>query len=300
MGTSTWLREISGLDPRRDHLRIVYLVSCFEFPFDLTRADELAIYRTFAVPRIARLLDSTAEFTRRTQKRYDDTKLILSELVEHGYESERGAAALQRMNRIHGQFNIVNEDKLYVLSTLVYEPARWMQRYAYRPMTHPERLAIFYFWREVGQRMGIEGIPASYEDYERFNVDYERRMFQYTDAGHRVAAATRDLFIAWVLPRPLIGLARPAIHALMDDPLREALGFPKAPAWLRTFVARTLRNRSRMSRLFGDRRKPHLNTARRHGTYPRGYTLNDLGPPAGTRAGQFRQASGGPAPKGPE
>ena len=48
--------EIRGLDPRRDHLRIVYLDSCFEFPFDYTRADEFALYRTYAVPRIAGLL----------------------------------------------------------------------------------------------------------------------------------------------------------------------------------------------------------------------------------------------------
>lgn len=293
MGMSKALQEITRLDPERDHRRIVYLISCYEFPFDITRADEFAIYRTFAVPRIAKLLDSTAEFTQRTQKRYDDTKLFLSELVEHGYDSDRGVAALQRMNRIHSQFNISNEDYLYVLSTLVYEPARWTQQYAYRPMTEHERLATFYFWREVGRGMGIEDIPSKYSDFEVFNVDYERRVFQYTEAGHRVGSATRDMFLHWFLPRPLLGLGRPAIHALMDDPLREALGFPKAPPGMRKLIAGALRVRSRLSRLLGERRQPFLRTARRHRTYPQGYAIDDLGPLAGTRAGRFRKEDEG-------
>jgi hypothetical protein len=58
----------------RDHVRIVYLDACYEFPFDTTRALKLAFFRTFAVPRIAQLLASTGEVTDRALKRYDDTE----------------------------------------------------------------------------------------------------------------------------------------------------------------------------------------------------------------------------------
>ena len=47
------------------------------------------------VPRIAALLDRTGEFAPRAQKRYDDTELILVEIVECGYDSERGPRAIR-------------------------------------------------------------------------------------------------------------------------------------------------------------------------------------------------------------
>ena len=77
MRESPYLAEIRRLDPVRDHVRIVHLDACYEFPFDTTRALELAFFRTFAVPSIAQLLASTGEFTDRALKRYDDTDLLI-------------------------------------------------------------------------------------------------------------------------------------------------------------------------------------------------------------------------------
>jgi hypothetical protein len=65
MRRSHYLDEILSLDPVRDHKRIVQLDVCFEFPWDTTRSVELALFQTFGVPSIARLLDSTGEFARR-------------------------------------------------------------------------------------------------------------------------------------------------------------------------------------------------------------------------------------------
>ena len=126
------LEEILQLDPERDHQRIVFLSSCYEFPFDTTRALEFALFRTYCVPSISGLLERTGEFLTCPQKRYDDTDLIVSELMEWGYDSDRGRRALRRMNRIHRRFAISNEDYLYVLSTFVYEPIRWNERYGWR------------------------------------------------------------------------------------------------------------------------------------------------------------------------
>src|SRR5206468_9117412 len=86
------LDEIRQLDPVRDHQRIVFLSTRVDFPFDTTRALELALFRTFGVPSISALLHRTGEFERRAQKRYDDTDIIVSEMMEHGYDSERGRA----------------------------------------------------------------------------------------------------------------------------------------------------------------------------------------------------------------
>src|SRR5579862_9502355 len=178
-----WLAEIRRLDPVRDAQRIVFIDACLEFPWDTQRSLELAFYRTYAVPSIAELLASTGEFTERAQKRYDDTQLLISAFCELGYDGGLGRRAIKRMNRIHGRFEIANEDYLYVLSTMVYEPIRWNARYGWRPMTDTERLATFHFWREVGLRMGIKEIPESYDELERYNIEFERERFAYTDAG---------------------------------------------------------------------------------------------------------------------
>ena len=137
MQRPTILDQIRALDPERDHERIVFLSTCYEFPFDTTRALEFALFRTFCVPRIARLIDGTGEFRNRAQKRYDDTDIIVSELMEYGYSSERGSRALARMNAQHGRFNIANDDFRYVLSTFIYEPIRWNARFGWREMCEP-------------------------------------------------------------------------------------------------------------------------------------------------------------------
>src|SRR5205807_2701623 len=180
-----------------DHLRIVYLSTCFEFPFDTTRALEFALYRTYCVPSVSALLDQTGEFAARPQKRYDDTDIMVSELMEWGYDSERGKRALRKMNQIHGRFQIGNDDYLYVLSTFIYEPIRWNARFGWRLMCEQERLGMFYFWREVGRRMNLKPLPTDYRSFECYNVEYEQTHFCFTQANHRVGAATRELFASW-------------------------------------------------------------------------------------------------------
>lgn len=272
------LDEILRSDPLRDHQRIVFLVSAFEFPFDVTRSLEFALFRTFAVPSIGALLDRTHEFGQRAQKRYDDTDLILSQIYEFGYDSERGRVALRRMNRIHGRFEISNEDLLYVLSTFIYEPARWIARFGWRDLVAQERLAFFHFWREVGRRMNIRGIPEDYEAFERYNVAYEEANFRFTEPSHRVAEATRAMFLDWFLPRRLHRFGEPVVHALMDDRLLRAFAFPDPGPNMRRLVEGALRLRSRAVRVLPERRAPRLRSEMTHRTYPRGYRTEELGP----------------------
>ena len=271
------LREIAALDPERDAQRIVFIDASLEFPWDTQRSLELAFYRTYAVPSIARLLDSTGEFAERAQKRYDDTQLLISAFCEYGYDSDFGRRAIRRMNQIHGRFAIANHDFLYVLSTMVFEPIRWNARFGWRPLVETERLATFFFWREVGRRMGIRELPETYDGFERFNVEFEREHFAHTDAGHRVAVATREMFLGWFpgLPR---SLGRPFVHALLDEPLLAALGLPRPSPRLRRLVEESVRMRSRAVRALPPRRRPRLRTHERHRSYADGYELERLGP----------------------
>ena len=277
MFRSRVLDEIRGLDPVADHQRIVFLSTRVDFPFDTTRALELALFRTFGVPSISALLHRTGEFERRPQKRYDDTDIIVSEMMEHGYDSERGRAALARMNAIHGRFKIANEDFLYVLSTFVFEPIRFNARFGWRRMIGTEREALFQFWRAVGERMGIRDIPARLEDFERFTEDYEARRYRFTEANKAVGAATVELFAGW-FPRPLHPLVRQAIYALLDAPARRAFGFPDPNRVIAGLTVAAMKARAVALRFWPRRRRPSLRTAMTHPSYPNGYEIESLGP----------------------
>jgi ER-bound oxygenase mpaB/B'/Rubber oxygenase, catalytic domain len=278
MRRSPQLREIERLDPVRDAERIVHLDACFEFPFDVTRSLELAFFRTFAVPTIAERLDSTGEFVRRARKRYDDTDLLISTFSEQGHSSPTGHAAIRRMNQIHGRFAIANDDFLYVLSTMVLEPIRWNERFGWRPLLETERQATFHFWREVGRLMNKREIPETLAELERFNVEFERDRFGYTDAGHRVAVAMIDMFVGR-LPGVPTRLGARGIYALLDEPLLDALRLARPGSAERRAVEGALRLRARAIKVLPPRRKPRLRTEIRRRTYPRGYRLEELGPP---------------------
>jgi hypothetical protein len=236
------------------------------------------------VPSIAELLDSTGEFTLRSRKRYDDTDLLISTFAEHGYSTRAGRAAIRRINQIHGRFAIANEDFVYVLSTFVVEPFRWNERFGWRRALEAERLAQLHFWRAVGRLMNIADIPETYGEMERFNAEFERSRFAYTDAGHRVALAMLDMFVGKVpgLPKRL---GTRGVCALLDEPLLAALRLPRPTAAERRAVEGALKLRARALRLFPPRRKPRLRTKLPRRAYPDGYRIEELGPPpAATRA----------------
>ena len=271
------VREIRGLDPVRDHQRIAFLTSLHEFPWDTTRSLELALFRAFAVAKGTTLLAGTGEFTGRTQKRYDDTVLLLAEILEHGYDSPQGKSALRRINQMHGRHSIPNYEFLYVLSTFVFEPIRWNERFGWRPLLREEKLASFYFWRQIAHRMAIRDVPDDYETLERYYDNFARRHYRFSPENLALARATRDLFLGWYLPSALWPLGRPFMHAMMDDQLLDAVGLPRPHPVVRRFTEAAVRLRSRVVRWLPARRGPRLITQQRHPTYPNGYTIEDLG-----------------------
>jgi hypothetical protein len=290
------LRRIEQLDPVRDHQHIVHLSFGYEFPWDSIRALEIALYRTYCVPSISALLDRTGEFRENTQRRYDDTSILVAEMCKWGYERGRGKAALERMNWAHSHFKITNDDFLYVLSTFIYEPIRWIDAFGWRPTCLNERLGYYQFWREIGARMGITGVPASYDAFEAWSRAYEIRQFRFTDTNRRIAVATRDLFASW-FPRVAAPLVRYGIYAMLDDAMITSFGFPRPLPLTRPLLRSLLKLRGRAVRWFPPRRTACFFTDHRIRTYPRGYEISRLGPPklvaAEAKRTEVRQSSNG-------
>ena len=271
------LRQIEALDPIRDHQRIIHLSFGYDFSWDSIRALELALYRSYCVPSISALLDRTGEFHQDTQRRYDDTSLIMAEICKWGYEHERGQEALARMNWAHGHYRISNDDFLYVLSTFIYEPVRWIDAFGWRKTCLTERLGYYYFWHAVGTRMGISEIPTSYEQFETWSREYERKHFRFTDWNRRVGISTRDLFASWA-PRVCARAVHQAIYAMLDEEVLTAFGFPKPLPLTRILLRRALRLRARVIRWLPPRRQPHFFTDDPNRTHPNGYHIGELGP----------------------
>ena len=274
---SRWANEIAALDAEADCGRIVFLLGACEFAWDIERALEFALFRTYAVPSISGLLAKTGAFEGNTRKRYDDTELILSEITENGLDSERGQQALARMNAMHGAYRIKNDDMLYVLSTFVFEPERWLARFGKRAMTDHEKRAVWAHYRALGTAMGITDIPDDRAAFEAWGRAYEAEHFRFADSNARIGRVTRDLLLSFYLPRPLIPLGRPAAHAFMDPALLEAMGFTPAPRWLQSLLMGAMRLRALALRLLPARARPHLHTRVKRPSYPGGYKIADLG-----------------------
>ncbi|GAB3790056.1 oxygenase MpaB family protein [Spirosoma horti] len=222
--------ELQSLDPVRDHQRMVHLLTAYEFPFDITRALELALFHTYASPRVSGLLARTGEFERHGQKRYDDTSRLISEFMESGYDSPKGLRAIEHMNHIHGHYRIDNADFLFVLATFVFYPIDWIRQYGWRPLSASEELALFYFFREVGRRMNLQDLPTNLADMRSFTAAYEDKHFRYTESNRKIADATVRIVQGW-FPRFLHPLVQPTFAALINDKLRSAFGYQPAPGW---------------------------------------------------------------------
>lgn len=272
------LNQVLQLDPEHDHQQIVYLIGAYEYPWLLRKSLEFALFRTYAVPSISKILAESGQFEKYGQKRYDDTALLIAEFTEHGYDSERGRAAIRRMNQLHRRWNISNDDYLYVLSTFIYVPIYFHEQFGWRKPTQHENLANYHFWVEVGKRMNIQHIPTTFEAFEQFHLEYEREHFRYSPENERIGNATIRIFQGWY-PAFLRPVVREVIYCFMDDRLREAFGFPKPHSALKWLAQTGLWLMGRFIRYgMPPRRKPFHLTKAPNRTYPQGYEIETLGP----------------------
>ncbi|WP_182378996.1 oxygenase MpaB family protein [Nocardioides sp. WS12] len=277
MAKSLWRERNDALDPETDYVEIVQNLSTYEFPWDILQALGFALFRTFAVPSVGRLLYETGAFTEATQKRYDDTGLLLEPPIVHGFESAEGRAALRRINQMHKAYDISNDDMRYVLSTFVVVPKRWLDEFGWRPLTDNEVRAVVNYYRALGKHLNIKDIPETYDAFMHLMDDYERTHFAFDQGGRRVADATLHLMTTFY-PRP----TRKAVHqfgrALMDRPLLDAFGYVAPHPVVRKASVAAMKARARLLRHVPSKRKPTFAIdLPRIKSYPDGYAIGALG-----------------------
>ncbi|MGO4256398.1 oxygenase MpaB family protein [Marmoricola sp. RAF53] len=275
--------RIERLDPVTDAAQIYRISAHREFPWDIAQALGLALLRTYAVPSVGNLLHRTGQFTEHTQKRYDDTVMLVDAVTDYGLDDARGRTAVRRINQMHRSYDISNGDLLYVLCTFVVVPVRWIDTWGWRPTTHAEREAAARVYANLGRHMGITGIPEHYAGFAELQDAYEAEHFAFDPGAHAVATATLDLMTTFrpfaVLPP---AVTRRLSYAMLDEPLLRALGLPLPTDAERRLVAALFRGRARVERLMPPRRRDKpardLSSVR---TYPKGargsWPLEELG-----------------------
>jgi hypothetical protein len=274
---SYWQQRIAELDPETDFEQIARIIGLYEFPWDSQQALSFALFRTYAVPSIGRLLHDTGELTGSVQRRHDDTAIILEVIAEQGMESPDGRAGVRRMNQMHGSYDISNDDMRYVLSTFVVTPVRWVERYGWRDGSDAERLATVRYYQRLGRLMGITDVPDDYQGFADLMDAYERDIYVHDPKSRAVADATLDLFVTFY-PRALRPLMRRFSIALLDDHLRETFGYPRPPALLVRLAHGSLVARGRLVRFLPSRGRPKLlRDTHRVRSYPGGFMIERLG-----------------------
>lgn len=277
MGKTLWRDRNDALDPETDFVEIVQNLSLYEFTWDTMQSLGFALFRTYAVPSVGRLLHETGAFTEATQRRYDDTGLLLEAPFVHGFDSDDGKAALRRINQMHHAYDISNDDMRYVLSTFVVIPKRWLDDFGWRPLSDTELRATVNYYRVLGRHLGIKDIPETYDAFMHLMDDYERAHFAFDHGGRQVADATLHLMTAFY-PRPLRKAVETFSKALMDRPLLDAFGYVEPHPAVRRASLAAMKARARLLRHTPSKRKPvFVIDMPRIKSYPEGYEISELG-----------------------
>ncbi|KAH8808385.1 hypothetical protein F5884DRAFT_673284 [Xylogone sp. PMI_703] len=224
-----------------DAQAIMRYVTELEFPALVNMSLQFALFKTYGIPTISRLLVATKEFStpERSSKRFADTTVLIGEFYSHHPRSERAIKAIARMNYIHKHYQkagkISNDDLLYTLSVFITEPISWVERYEWRPMNDMEICAFGTFWKSIGDSMGIDykdlknnawrdGIEF-YEDIRAWAKAYEEKYMVPAAPNKKTADELVPLLLFYVPQVLQASLAR-IVGVLMGDHLRKAMIYP--------------------------------------------------------------------------
>ncbi|KAJ6589006.1 hypothetical protein B0H19DRAFT_1102450 [Mycena capillaripes] len=235
---------------------VIQLSFMYDMPTLAKYSLAFALFKTYAIPTISKLLLDTKQLASQAlvARRYTDTQILIATWMacplagrlvnaEPGAPANdpRASIALARVNWLHSKYKISNEDYLYTLGLFAFEPATWIARYGWRPLSPLERYASFVYWAEVGRKMNIKNIPSTAEEFQAWLLAYEEEHMVPAQSSHDVAEYTTDELL-FMVPEALglrsffEGLTR----SVLEDRPRIAMMQPEAPKYARYIVGGAL------------------------------------------------------------
>lgn len=230
--------SMSDADATQIQINLVEL----EFPFTFEKALQFALFRTYGIPSISKLLVATAQLSdmNSAPKRYSDTVTLIREFMTHAPTSERTLEAISRMNHIHSGYRksgkILDDDMLYTLSLFAGEPVRWINRFEWRKLEDFEKCAMGTYWKSIGDAMGIsfEKLPSGLkggswvdglqwlEEIIEWAEGYEKEHMK-PHVNNNITAQQTIALLLWNIPAALKPFGQKVVTTLMDDRLRVAM-----------------------------------------------------------------------------
>ncbi|XXG98981.1 hypothetical protein Hte_005314 [Hypoxylon texense] len=212
-----------------------------QFPTAFSGAIFFALFKTYSVPSISKLLVSTRQFGRpgdieATSKRAADTSVLLTNMIMRPPGSPQARQAVARTNYLHNIYRragrISNEDMLYTLSLFILEAIRWTDKYEWRRLTDTERCAMatcFKVWGEdleisyeaLASQRWVDGLHWL-DKLDAWSRRYEEQNVALSDTNIEIVAATKELMLCQV-PRFLHGLVWSIVSVLLGPRVRHAM-----------------------------------------------------------------------------
>ncbi|PLB43811.1 hypothetical protein P170DRAFT_418160 [Aspergillus steynii IBT 23096] len=218
----------------------------FEFPFLYIKALQFALFRTYGIPTISKLLTSTRQLCdpELSLKRYSDTTVFVQEFIGSAPSSTRTLASIARTNFLHSGYRasnkILDDDMLYTLGLFAIQPVRFIEKYEWRGLSDMEKCAIGTFWKSLGDGLEVkyDVLPSGktgfrdglhwLEEIMAWSDDYEVRCMLPDIKNHETAAQTTAI-VLYMVPRPLQQIGLHLVSFLMDERLRRAMLYDDPP-----------------------------------------------------------------------
>ncbi|KAI5465485.1 hypothetical protein BGZ63DRAFT_479229 [Mariannaea sp. PMI_226] len=227
----------------QDAFEIARNVIYLEFPLFYDLATRLALFETYAVENIAKLLVAVSDLNKwnTLPKRYEDTEVIFSCFATFPPTSEHLHKAVARMNYLHAPFiasgRIQQEDLLYVLYAAMSEPCRVINQYEWRQLDEMEIASVATLWKYIGDMMDIDyksllkkeewtdGIEFL-ENVSAWASEYEDKHMRPMNEVHALGKILMKMLLE-SYPKFARPLGYPMACTVMGNRLRRAFGFPE-------------------------------------------------------------------------
>ncbi|QKX61649.1 uncharacterized protein TRUGW13939_08801 [Talaromyces rugulosus] len=225
-----------------------------EFPFWIWKGIEMGLFRTYAIPTISAQLAKTSRLLPpKLPRRYVETQVLFLEFTLRKWGTVPWLQAMARTRAIHAGYResgaVREEDMLYTLAALATTPVLLVEKLEWRSLSDVELAAIGTLYRAIAdaleidyslylaswtpgeQRTSIVGLDF-YHALHRWQVRHEIRHMVYMPQNELLCEAAVDMLL-WAIPgKPLKRFVTTALTSVMDDLLREAVGFPPTPFWI--------------------------------------------------------------------
>ncbi|KAM3427471.1 hypothetical protein NHJ13734_008965 [Beauveria thailandica] len=247
---------------------IVKQLASLEAPTFFDLALRVALFRTYAIENIAKLLVASSDLNRQQHapKRYATANLIIftclcsipsyedtpkqPSFFKFAPNSEYLHKAVARMNYLHSPYQkngrITNRDLLYVLWASMAEPIRFMRQYEWRALTDMEVAALGTLWKYIGDMMQIDYKAELGQDQWRDGIDFVEHVtewaYRYEDVAmkrlpdaQKLGDALLDLLLT-SYPAVVRPMAYQGVLVLMGDRLRHAFSLPEPSVFYTALV----------------------------------------------------------------